>query len=500
MANGLPAAIEAAADNVPLLLLTADRPPELRETGANQTIDQVKIFGDYVRWFFDLPVPTQEIAPHVVLTTADQAAYRARRSPAGPVHLNCMFRKPLAPADDGRDYHAYLQPLAAWQEGGEPYTCYAPKRTIPGAGTVEAVARELSAHARGLLVAGRLDSAAERAAVTALAGRIRWPLLADVTSGLRIGAEASCISYYDQVLAGEAFREAHRAEAVLYVGGRVQSKRLRRYLADSPLRSYAVVRDDPARLDPDHHVTRRVEADVATFCEALAATLPAAEGSSPWQAAWQEADQEAARVLASFFSGADVLSEALAARLVTEHLPEGHGLFLASSMPVRDVDRYAAAAGTRVRVAANRGASGIDGTVASAVGLSRGLGAPVTLLIGDLALLHDLNALALLRDVPVTLVVINNDGGGIFSFLPIAAHEDMFEPYFATPHGLGSFEQAAGQFGIDYAQPDTPEAFVTAYCAAVERSRGILIEIQTDRAANRSLHDELDRRAVAALE
>jgi 2-succinyl-5-enolpyruvyl-6-hydroxy-3-cyclohexene-1-carboxylate synthase len=159
-------------------------------------------------------------------------------------------------------------------------------------------------------------------------------------------------------------------------------------------------------------------------------------------------------------------------------------------MPVRDLDTYAAAGGAPVPVAANRGASGIDGTVATAAGFARGVGRPVTLLIGDLALLHDLNSLAMLRDVHVVVVVLNNDGGGIFSFLPIARHEEFFEPYFGTPQGVG-FEPAAKMFGLAYEHPGTMEDFVEAYASACARGSSTLIEIETDREENVVLHRRL---------
>ena len=503
VANALPAAVEASVDHVPLLLLTADRPPELRDTGANQTVDQVKLFGDYVRWFFDLPAPTTEIAPGVVLTTAAQAAYRARRPPAGPVHLNCMFREPLAPEADGGDYASYTADLAAWQESGRSYTTYAAPAPAANERAVQALTDALAGVRRGLVVAGRLDAEDEARAALGVARRLGWPLLPDVTSRLRLGSVSEDddpgIPYYDQLLASEAFAEAHAPEAVLHLGGRALSKRLRLFLKEHRPAPYVVVRRGPERLDPDHHVTRRIEADGAAFARALAAHLPPEkEELTPWQAAWCNASQRAGQVLGAFDAETGALSEPLVARLLSQHIPKDHGLCLASSMPVRDVNCYAAPGGASVPVISNRGASGIDGTVATAAGFARGLGRPVTLLLGDLAALHDLNAFGLLRDVPVVAVVVNNDGGGIFSFLPIAQHADVFEPHFATPHGR-SFAHAAALFDLPYARPETPAAFAEVYRAACQRGASALIEVATDRAENRALHERLEARIAAAL-
>ncbi len=493
LANGFPAIVEAATDGVPMLLLTADRPPEQRHTGANQTIDQVKLFGDYVGWFFDLPTPTTAIDPAMVLTTVDQAVYRALRAPQGPVHLNCMFREPLAPPLEGDDDQPYVDALAAWHQEARPYTRYGYSRHSPHPEEIDQLWQLLCHIEQVLLVVGRLDTRAQGEAIVTLAERLGWPLLPDVGSQLRLGHRQEAptrIGYYDQVLRSPSFTAGHPVSAVLHLGGRPTSKRLLQYLDRCRPASYIVVNDSPARLDPNHQVTLRLEADITTFCNALTQRIPQPQTRTPWLSSWQAAAAQTAKQLTAYFAAQGTLSEPLVARLVSEHIEEGHGLVLASSMPVRDMDMFGALDGPGVTVAANRGASGIDGTVATAVGVSEGLQAPVTLVIGDLALLHDLNSLALLRTYPVTVVVINNDGGGIFHFLPIAQHEDVFEPFFGTPHGI-TFEAAAALFGLTHHQPDTAEAFVSAYQEAIQKDSGTLIEVKTERQANRALHQHL---------
>lgn len=501
VANGLPAVVEAAMEGVPLLLLTADRPPELRETGANQTIDQVKLFGDYVRWQFDLPTPTRDIDPAMVLTTADQAVHRARRPPAGPVHLNCMFRKPLAPEPDGHDDRTYTAGLAAWAEASTPYTRYPIPAPAPAGREIESVAAIVRAAECGLLIAGRLDTDAERRAVRSLAEHLHWPLLPDITSGLRLGTEGPSgrIAYADQVLSSAAFRTAMPPDVVVHVGGRFVSKRLRHYLAAARPAHRLVVRPDPARFDPDHRVTRHIESAIEPFCAALTAQEALSSASGSWRRRWQAADAAVREQVEQFMAEDEALTEPRVAHQLAEHIPPDHALVLASSMPVRDMNRYGAVRGPTVPALANRGASGIDGTVATAAGVVQGRGAPATLLIGDLALLHDLNALALLRDQPVIVVAVNNSGGGIFHFLPIAEHDDVFEPYFTTPHPW-SFEQAAACFELPYAQPTTVEGFVSAYRAACERGTSALIEVTTDRADNRAVHDALEQRVARAVQ
>jgi len=488
VANGLPAVVEAATDGVPMILLTADRPPELRQTGANQTIDQPDIFGDYIRWRFDLPAPDAAIDPAMVLTTVDQAVYRARRTPSGPVHLNLMFREPLIPDDLGEG----LSAPDRWSASGEPYTRYAATRPAVDAGEVEYLREALRPVKRGLVVAGRLSSREQGEAVLRLADSIGWPLLPDVGSQIRLGTHAdSLVPHYDALLASEQFKGAHAPQAVLHLGGRAVSKRLERFLEISRPDPYVVVRENPFRLDPGHRVTHSIEAEVLDLCAALAKVAGSdARVDFSWMKSWREASERVDACLDRSFAGAKELNEPLVARLISRQIPEGHALVVASSMPVRDLDTYAASDGGYIPVAANRGASGIDGTVATAAGFARGSGRPLTLLIGDLALLHDLNSLAMLRDLPIVVVVLNNDGGAIFSFLPIARYESYFEPFFGTPHGV-SFEHAAAMFDLDYQRPRSATEFVEAYRAACAQGTPTLIEVRTDREENVTLHQDL---------
>lgn len=495
VANGLPAVVEASTDGIPMVLLTADRPPELRQTGANQTIDQPDIFGDYVRWRFDLPAPDLAMDPAVVLTTVDQAAYRATRAPGGPVHLNLMFREPFLP-DGDED----LPAPTSWRESGVPYTRYAATRPAVDAAEIRDLGEVLRPVGRGLLVAGRLTSRKQGEAALRLAGALGWPLLPDVGSQIRLGTEQDglVIPYYDALLASEEFSAAHVPEAVIHLGGRSLSKRLEQFLGRSGPDPYIVARENPFRLDPAHSVTHSVEVDIVDFCSSLAGVVT--EGSrgrdTAWAAGWREASEEVGRHLDGVAT--TELHEPFVARSVSQNVPSDHGLVVASSMPIRDLDTYATTGGAPVPVAANRGASGIDGTVATAAGFARGLDGPVTLLIGDLALLHDLNSLALLREVRAIVVVINNDGGGIFSFLPVSSQRQFFEPYFGTPQGVG-FEPAARMFGLDYEMPGDHAGFVGAYRRACSRGSSTLIEVRTERGENLSLHRELIREIGTSL-
>ena len=497
VANGLPAVVEAATDDVPLLLLTADRPPELRDTGANQTVDQIKIFGDHVRWFVDLPVATPDVDPAYVLTTAAHAVARSTRVPAGPVHLNVQARKPLESDADG-PLPALPEPVRAWQNSNDPYATVPTPTVRPPASALDALADALRPAERGLIVAGRLDTEAEAEAAEQLARHLQWPLLPGVLSRRRRAASTNTrAAHFDLLVADDRFAAAHRPDAVIHVGGRIASKRLRLFLRNPSPRIRVTARPSPSRLDPDHRVTHHFETKVGPFVDALCNRLPA-RAASEWTQAWMDADAAVHPLLDAALLDTDAITEPGVARLITKHLPAHQALVLASSMPVRDAARYGHPNGPSVPVFANRGASGIDGTVAFAAGIAAARDAPATLLIGDVALWHDLNSLALAQPHPIIVLAINNDGGGIFHFLPIRAHTDVFESYFATPHGR-SFADAAATFGLAYHAPNTLSELQEVYTVAAAREESALIEINTDRDANHRLHKQLQTQVAAVL-
>jgi len=499
-ANFYPAIIEASVDCIPLIVLTADRPPELRSAGANQTIDQAAMYGGYTRWQFDLPCPDENIPPEAVLTTVDQAAYRAVCPPAGPVHLNCMFREPLAPG--GTPVHkAGGITMGAWRGNRNPYTDYVLPRRVLAPEEMAVLVETVNMTERGLLVIGRTASWEAAQAAAELARKLGWPVYADITSGLRTGtAGAAVIPYCCLLPLSEFFVRTVKPELALHIGGRITSKRFLQFLEGAGQSEYIAVADHPFRHDPVHRVTRRYEADISAFCRQLAPAVRNNTGEE-WLRLFMEPSHAVGSVVDDVINEKGVLSEIAAARLVSRHIPEKSGLFLASSMPVRDMDMYAAQDGGAVTVGANRGASGIDGTIASAAGFAAGLGETTTLVIGDLAAIHDLNSLALLKSAanPVIAVVVNNGGGGIFSFLPIAQHRDVFERYFKTPHSY-HFDSAAAMFGIGYYRPGDAGSFVAAYRSAVNAGSPALIEVVTDAEENYALHRELEQRIVRAVD
>ncbi len=490
VANGLPAVVEASVDAVPLIVLTADRPPELRATGANQTIRQPGIFGDYVTWHFDGPAPDDKISPAFVLTTIDQAVHR---SATGPVHLNWMFREPLAPLSVNDFEPAYLAPVVSWIDNDSPYTVYASLVKVVEAKSLSHVCALADGAQRGVIVAGRMDHPEQGKAVMACAERLGWPLLADVGSQVKLGYhdQPVAISHYD-------FLFGHitgKPDVILQFGRRSASKKLLAWMGNAGANHHVVVDNFADRLDPDHKVTLRIEADIVPFCRSLLENLPPKDVQpSAWLTQWQRKDEQVGAQIARYFekAGNGPATEPQIARALAGMLKSEGGFVVANSMPVRDMDAFGRNSHP-IQVVMNRGASGIDGIVATAAGTAIGLRKPVTLFTGDLSLLHDLNSLALLKQspYPVIIVVVNNDGGGIFSFLPISSYKDMFERYFAVAHGL-NFKAAAEMFGLKYRKPENTTLFNKAYLKSLQSKVSTLIEINTDREKNVAVHRAIE--------
>ncbi len=487
-ANFYPAVTEASKKKVPLIVLTADRPPELRATGAVQTIDQINFFGKYAKFYFDMPCPDVKIRPEVVLTTVDQLVYQAVRQ-SGVAHLNCMFRDPLAPVKTGESFGAYLKTIDRWIKNRKPYTQYVTGFESIRIPETKKIAERLNDIQNGLIVVGKIGGEEEQTAAVNLAKRLGWPIFADASSGLRLGnADSHIIHYFDHILVSSKLAKKLKFDGIIHLGGRITSTRFYEFAAQCEPAEYVMVLNHSLRSDPQHQVTLRIESTVANFCSTFAPLIkPRKPGAN--LKLLSKANAAADRAIEEFTTAHEHLSEPAVARLLSQHIPQDQALFLANSMPIREIDFYADFKGNPVRVNGNRGASGIDGLVASAAGLSVGLDKPVTLFVGDLSLLHDLNSLSMLKALkhPVTIVVINNDGGAIFSFLPIAGEKDVFEKFFGTPHGV-TFEDAAKMFGLAYAKPDSAKSFTQAYERAVRGKTSAIIEITTNRDENVKVH------------
>ena len=469
-ANLAPAVIEAFHARVPLVVLTADRPPELREVGAGQTIDQVGLFGHAVRWFFEVGV--HDATPERlrwIRALACRAYWTAAGPVAGPVHLNFPLREPLIPDGQLPDDPVPGRPA------GRPWVVRDP------AGPAAAEPYRIAAE-RPVVIAG---AGADGPALAELAGRSGIPLFADPLSGGRRGPAA--IAHYDLILRSSDFTNEHRPDLVVRTGELPTSKPLRAWLA--ALEGVEQVAVDPDRTwqDPDAAVARRVAA-------LDGAPPPAADRS--WLTAWRHADGATATVIAATL-GEGLSEPVVAARLIEWLAPEAT-LFVAASMPIRDIEEFAPARDASPRVLSNRGANGIDGTVSSAFGVSSVSEGPVVLLIGDVALAHDIGGLLAARrlSLDLTIVLLNNNGGGIFHFLPVAGARDAFEAHVATPHGL-DFAHAAALYGVSHVPVKDPAALRHALGAATGTT---IIEVRSDRGQNLELHRRVALAAAHAVE
>ena len=479
-ANLAPAVIEACEASVPLIVLTADRPPELREVGAGQTIDQVKLYGDAVKWFFEVGTHDANAKRlRWIRTLACRAYWTASAGRPGPVHLNFPLREPLVldqplPVDEtGRD-------------GSRPWVTFdAPAPSVPVGGSHPFGRVVIVAGAeRDPGVAGQLSSFAERA---------RIPLLADPLSGARRGRAA--IAHYDLLLREQRFAASQRPQFVIRVGELPTSKPLRAWLEGLDTAQIAID-PDGSWSDPDSVVGLRVSAPARSL---LDGQLGADGIAGPeWLDSWRAADLAVAEAIAGVLG--EELSEPLVASRLGEWLGPDVTLFVASSMPVRDVEEFFPAREDPPRVLSNRGANGIDGTVSAAFGAAAVAGGPVVLLIGDVALAHDIGGLLASRrlGLPLTIVLLNNDGGGIFHFLPVAREGDAFEEHVATPHGL-DFAHAAALYGCGYERPGDVAELRAAVEAGVAGRRTTIIEVRTDRGENLALHRRVADAARGAL-
>jgi 2-succinyl-5-enolpyruvyl-6-hydroxy-3-cyclohexene-1-carboxylate synthase len=478
-----PAVVEAHQARVPMICCTADRPPQLHHVGAPQTVDQTRLYGPAVRWFVDPGVPDDAAAPWW-RSLAARAVAEAVGPPAGPVQVNLPFRDPLV----GRPGE-----LPPGRADGGPWHRRTAGAAVPAPAVIDEVVGRLDGR-RGVVVAGwGID---DPAAVHRLAAALGWPVLAEPRSGCRVPAPAT-VAHADAVLRTPNAAARLRPEVVLQLGAPPASKVVGQWLAASGA-THLVVDPDGAWLDPDRRADLAVASPPGALCDALAHRVAVVDPS--WVAAWAAAEGAAARALAEVLDGRDAPTEPGAARDVVAGLPEGAALVVSSSMPVRDVEWYAAPR-HGVRVLANRGANGIDGVVSTAVGVAL-TGAPTVLLVGDVALLHDTNGLLGLarRDVDLVVVVVDNDGGGIFSFLPQAALLDdaEFEQLFGTPHGVDLVELARVH-GLDATVASRGHEVGPAVAAGLAAGGPHVVVVRTDRHQNVAVHDELHAAVAGAV-
>lgn len=503
-ANFHPAVIEANQARVPLVVLTADRPPELRDSGANQTVDQEKLYGSAVRFYKDLPEPEADGRKlRSLRVTAARAVAASMGVPPGPVHLNVPFRKPLEPTtvpDDVPDGFRDAEPLAAIGREG-PFVRVTRGKPELGEDALQRVAGALSTE-RGLLVAGP-STTVDPEALSRLAGATGFPVLADPLSGVRFGAHVDGVLVcggYDSYLDARVTEAWPDPDVVLQMGASPTSKTLRNYLRDTAQRSDTqrfVVDPAGAWREATFTASDLLVTDPNRLAEELTERVER-NASDHWHDRFAGAEARYWSLVETahderFFEGT-VLSDVVTAG------PDAATLFVSNSMPVRDADRFGRPVEKRLTVLGNRGASGIDGIVSSGLGAGSATDDPLVVVLGDIAYYHDMNGLLALGrcGVDATVVLVNNDGGGIFQMLPIAAFDPPFTEQFRTPHGL-DFAPTGDIYGFEFVRVSERGAFEDAYRASLDSEGTQVIEVEFDSGASHRFRETVHDQVCGAL-
>jgi 2-succinyl-5-enolpyruvyl-6-hydroxy-3-cyclohexene-1-carboxylate synthase len=494
-ANLHPAVAEASEARVPLIVLTADRPPELRGRGAGQTIDQMKLFGSAVRWFFELGATDADDEGLLHFRSAAARAFAEAAGPSpGPVHLNVALREPLAPVPVDKEVTSEQDLATAGRPRGAPLTRVRGAELSPNAELVASLGAAIAGTPRGLIVAGRQRDSALAGPVARLARAAGYPILAEPTSQLRAGEHDRdlVIAPYDAVLRRPP--DELRPDLVIRVGDMPTSKALRVWLTANHDCRQIVIDPEWGWNEPTWTAEEILRVAPALLADAIADAL-GPRTDTGWPDHWRDVSRAADAAIDAFLEslGAE-LFEPRIYREMASLLPAGSTVYVASSMPVRDLETFFPAVGQPLCFLANRGANGIDGVISSGLGAAGVSSGPVFVLVGDLALYHDMNGLLAMKrlEVEATIVVMNNGGGGIFDFLPIAGYRDGYEELFATPTGLDCSAIAA-LYGLRFTRLGSYGDLAGALGAPG------LVEVPLDRPRNVELHRELFDQVAEAV-
>ncbi|WP_394497888.1 2-succinyl-5-enolpyruvyl-6-hydroxy-3-cyclohexene-1-carboxylic-acid synthase [Shewanella sp. ENK2] len=469
VANLYPAIVEAWLTQVPLIVLSGDRPPELIGCGANQAIIQPAIFADYAKQV-NLPTPDLAISPNTLLTTIDEAVANLQQ----PVHFNCMYREPLYPSELESlpaliaSSASYTQPISEWANHSHPYTDYGQVscNNLPSEDTMMRFV-----HGKGIIVVGTLSPHDNPSLIIELSQKLGWPVVTDAQSQLR--QHPSVIGHIDQLmLHPKATKFVEQADRLLVFGGRFISKRLISFIAQHQWHSYWQVLPNQQRLDPNHQSKRIWQASVTAICNA-----PWPRSSSAnWALPLIEMNQQLEALFTQHIDQSS-FGEPQVVRQLAKAQTSNHQWFIGNSLPVRLYDMFSPITCETPHIYTNRGASGIDGLIATSCGMALATQQPSTLLIGDISSLHDLNSLAICKQItnPFVIVVLNNDGGNIFNLLPVP-NEAVRDEFYRLSHGL-EFGYAAAMFGLPYNQVDCLSSFNEAYTDAMAYAGTSVIEV-----------------------
>ena len=473
VANLYPAIVEAWLTHVPLIVLSGDRPSELIDCGANQAIIQPAIFANYATQV-NLPTPDLAFPASALLTTLDQAVSQYSQ----PIHINCMYREPFYPSELSTlakqvknapvVIQQYLKPLTQWLSHHKPFSQYQQNMgaLLPSEDTLKRFA-----HGKGIIVVGTLSPDDNPQLIVEIAQKLAWPIVTDAQSQLR--QHSGVIGNVDQLLLNpKATKLLEQAERVLVFGGRFISKRLINYLANQSWHSYWQVLPRSSRLDPSHQSKQIWQTSLSAFCKL---SWPRSS-SANWGLALINHNETLAELFTQQIDQTQ-FGEAQVIRWIAQQQSAEQVLFIGNSLPIRLYDMYAPIGPALPQIYTNRGASGIDGLIATSTGIAVDKQQKMTMIIGDISCLHDLNSLALLKQITSTyvLVILNNDGGNIFNLLPVPT-EQLRQDFYRLPHGF-EFGYGAAMFGLAYRQADDLTSFIEAYTEAFEFDCASVIEV-----------------------
>lgn len=494
-ANLHPAVAEASESRTPLIVITADRPPELRDRGAGQTIDQLKLYGSAVRWFCELGVhQANEIGLLHFRSAAARAVAEALGSRPGPVHLNIPLTEPLAPDEVEGDAPSEVSLESDGRPEGRPITKVARSADAPSDDLVSEFAELITDSARGVILAGRQHDPGIATAVAALALACGYPILPEPTSQLRAGTHSldNVIAHYDPIF--RALPDRLAPELVVRVGDMVTSKAVRTWLSSHRECRQVVIDPGGGWNEPTASADLIARADPELLFGMFAQEIETRTDRG-WIEAWRAADRSASAAIDTFLDGLGTEPcEPRVHRHLAASLPALSTVVVASSMPVRDLESFLPAIDRPLRFLANRGANGIDGLVSTGLGAAAVAPGRAFVLLGDLALYHDMNGLIACErmGIDATFVVLNNGGGAIFDFLPIAKHRAGYEELFGTPSGL-DVERIAALYGLAFTRVTSHDHLG----GALERSG--IVEVVLDRPRNVELHAQVFERVAAAI-
>ncbi len=466
-ANYFPAVCEASADSIPMIIITADRPPELHGVLANQTCNQQYMFGQLVRSFMNIEPPDKKMLLSDLLHDISSLFQKSLTNRSGPVHINCMFREPLVFKKTKKDYSKFTTDIQHWIDSDKPMTKMKSNRTNISFDT------KFNTSIPTILIAGALKTKKEAKAVVNFAEKFNLPIFPDIRSGMRLSnSSKNLITYYDQLLTTKLL-DIDSAYQVIHIGGNIVSKRLMQFIEKAKVSNYLVLHNSSDAYNAHHKMTESHSGSIEKLLKKLSLHI------KPFHTVFLKSVITSNKMVSKKISSFNYkFSEISIARQLTQSIKKNSFVYSGNSLSVRLLDMFGDVSGNNTQVIANRGLSGIDGTIASAIGYANGLNKSGTLLLGDLAFQHDIGSLALVKksNQALVIVLLNNNGGKIFSSLPIAKDKNIFEEFFGTPLGM-TYKYTAKQYDIPYYFISSTRQFHEIYIKAQAINQTVLIEV-----------------------